>query len=217
MSRSLGGALQQRPRLWLLSFRGDPDLSAQLSPQEQDWCARLPASVGRRYGASRALMRERLAEVLACDPLAVSLHSPPGGPPRLAPGSGWISLSHSADRLLIGWSPWPIGVDLEDGERRLPAPALAARFFPPQEQRQLAELEPAALRRAVLESWVHKEAAIKWSGGSLAADLRHWCWDHRRRVLLDLRGSLPPTSHLVERQGWLCATVGEGVESIDFG
>ncbi|MCP9917397.1 4'-phosphopantetheinyl transferase family protein [Cyanobium sp. ATX 6F1] len=206
-----------RPRLWLRSFRGGPDPSAQLSLQERDWCARLPAGVGGRYGASRALLRQQLSQHLGCEPLAVPLHSPPGAATLLAPGWGSISLAHSGDRLLIGWSPRPIGVDLEDGQRRLQAAALAARFFPLQERRQLEALEPAQLRRAVLESWVHKEAAIKWSGGSLAADLRHWCWDHRLRTLLDLRGSAAPPCRCEQRQGWLCAAVGEGLESADWG
>ncbi|MGB7564889.1 MAG: 4'-phosphopantetheinyl transferase superfamily protein [Prochlorococcaceae cyanobacterium] len=206
-----------RPRLWLLSFRGGPDHCAQLSLQEREWCERLPAGVGGRYGASRALLRQQLAELLGCEPLAVPLHSPPGEAPLLAPGWGWISLAHSGDRLLIGWSPQPIGVDLEDGERRLQAAALAARFFPLQERHQLEELDPAQLRSAVLESWVHKEAAIKWSRGSLAADLRHWGWDHHRRTLLNLRGLAAPPSCCEQRQGWMCAAVGEGVESADWG
>ncbi|MCP9849856.1 4'-phosphopantetheinyl transferase superfamily protein [Cyanobium sp. Morenito 9A2] len=177
----------------------------------------MPDGVRGRYGASRALVRQTLAELLACEPLAVPLHSPPGEPPRLAPGSGWISLAHSGDRLLIGWSSQPIGVDLENRHRPLQAAALAKRFFPPQECRQLAGLDPAALRRAVLESWVHKEAAIKWSGGSLAADLGHWCWDHRRQVLLNLCGSAAPTSYIKECQGWLCAAAGEEVELVEWG
>jgi 4'-phosphopantetheinyl transferase len=130
---------------------------------------------------------------------------------------GWISLSHSGDHLLLAWSARPIGVDLEAMERPVQALALVDRFFPPQERRQLQGLDGADLRRAVLESWVHKEAAIKWCGGSLAADLAHWSWDHRLRLLVDLRRRRAVPSRCELRRGWLCAAVGEAVDVAEWG
>jgi phosphopantetheinyl transferase len=105
-------------------------------------------------------------------------------------------------------------VDLEAMERPLLARALVDRFFPPEERRQLQDLEGAELRRAVLESWVLKEAAIKWRSGSLAADLRYWSWDRRRRLLMDLRCQQAAPHRCELRRGWLCAAVGEAVDRI---
>ncbi len=81
MLGSLGGVLNLRPRLWLLSFRGARITALSSPPQERDWCERLPAGVGGRYGASRALLRQQLSQHLGCEPLAVPLHSPPGEAP----------------------------------------------------------------------------------------------------------------------------------------
>lgn len=217
MDGSLGRGLSVRPRLWLRRFRVGPFDPDSLTVEERLWCAALPEAVRGRYGATRPLVRRLLAPLLGCEPLAVPLHSPPGQPPRLDGGRGWISLSHSGDHLLLGWSPQPIGVDLEAALRPLQARALVDRFFPPQERGQLRGLAEEELRRAVLESWVHKEAAIKWAGGSLAADLRHWCWDHRGRVLVDLRRRPVPASRCELRGDWLCAAVGESVHTADWG
>lgn len=206
-----------RPRLWLHGFQGRPEDLDQLTAQERSWCLDLPEAPRGRYGATRALVRRLLAPTLGCGPLDVPLHSPPGQPPRLERDQGWISLSHSGDHLLLAWSPRPIGVDLEASERPLLARALVDRFFPPEERRQLQGLEGAELRRAVLESWVLKEAAIKWRSGSLAADLRYWNWDHRRRLLMDLRCQQAAPHRCELRRSWLCAAVGEAVDRIEWG
>jgi phosphopantetheinyl transferase len=188
-------------------------LAADLSVEEQQWCGQLPAAIAPRYAASRRWMRHCLAELLACPPAAVPLCSPPGQAPRLGQQRGWLSLSHSAGQLLLAWSPAPIGVDLEWGERLLQPEPLARRFFPAAECAQLLSLPAPLRRRAFLESWVRKEAAIKWQGnGRLADDLAHWCWDAREGALRHGRGGWRPPVILCERDGWLCAAVGEAVE-----
>ena len=184
-----------------------------LSDQERAWCAALAAPLRARYATSRALVRRQLAALLGGDPRELPLHSPPGEPPRLAVGWGHLSLSHSRDRLLLAWSPRPIGVDLEAADRRLDGLTLARRFFPAPELAQLLHLPEARRRRAVLESWVRKEAAIKWRGSSLASELRHWQWDRERGALVQLRDGLSPECLCRERDGWLCAAVGEAVGS----
>ncbi|QNG27387.1 4'-phosphopantetheinyl transferase superfamily protein [Synechococcus sp. HK01-R] len=120
-------------------------------------------------------MRQLLGELMDVEPLAIPLDAPPAAPPTLAPGWGCVSLSHCPDALLVGWGPRKLGVDLERRDRMLPAEALARRFFPPEERVQLRGLEPLALRQAVLDRWVIKEAAIKWQRGALAKDLPQWC------------------------------------------
>jgi len=126
-------------------------------------------------------MRQLLAGLLRVDPLALPLEAPPGAPPRLAPGWGYVSLSHCADALLVGWSPVRIGVDLERRDRNVPAEALARRFFVEEERNQLQGLDQEGLREAVLGLWVIKEAAIKWQRGSVARDLSQWCCHVDRR------------------------------------
>ena len=182
-----------------------------LSAQELVWGEALAPAGRRRYWQSRAAMRQVLAAALDCTPQAVPLRSPPGQPPDLA--GGWVSLSHSGDGLLVGYAPRPIGVDLEWAERPLEPGPLARRFFPADECAQLLQLPPAQRRRAFLESWVRKEAAIKWQAdGRLASDLVNWHWDGGAAQLTHGRAGWQPQVTLCEREGWLCAAVGDAVE-----
>ena len=119
-------------------------------------------------------MRRCLADCFDLDPAAVPLSAPPGAPPRLPVGWGWISLSHCRDALAMAWSHQPIGVDLERLDRRFAAASLAARFFSPGDCKELQQLQGESLRLAVLSQWVAKEASIKWQRGSLAKDLGQW-------------------------------------------
>lgn len=199
------------PRYWLRPLPAAAGPDRWLSPLEQAWCRQLPCASRHRYGASRSLMRQLLAPLLGLPAQRVPLHSPPGQAPRLEPGCGHLSLSHSADQVLLGWSPLPIGVDLEWSGRPLAGSALARRFFPEPEVVWLLSLEPEDQRRALLESWVCKEAAVKWQGSSLARDLRHWSWDATQRRLLHLQRGLQPPVVCGERNGWLWAAVGDGV------
>ena len=185
-----------------------------LSDQEQRWGEVLPQLRRERYWSSRAAMRQLLAPLLDLEPLRVPLHSPPGQPPQLSSACGWVSLSHAEAALLIGWSPLPIGVDLEAAARRFEAQALLQRFFPPLEQQQLALLEAEPLRQAVLRSWVVKEAAIKWRQRSIAEELSRWVFDHASGELWQLADDtrLRPREGLVA--GWRWAAVGEGLEQL---
>lgn len=203
--------LKELPHYWLRPLWAAGAQADLLSLQERGWCERLPASSGPRYAASRSLLRQLLAGLWAMPPQRVPLDSPPGQPPQMAPGFGHVSLSHSGDQLLLAWSPQPIGVDLEWAQRPVLASALARRFFPAQESARLLALKPQDQRRALLESWVRKEAAVKWQGSSLAQQLRHWLWDAQQQRLVHLELGLQPPVLCHERNGWLCAAVGEGV------
>ena len=203
-----------RPQLWLQPLLEQPP--APLSPQEQRWCAALPEGLQGRYGRSRSQLRACLAAVLQCSPEQVPLHSPPAQAPQLGQGCGHVSLSHSRQQLLMAWSPWPIGVDLEWAARPLLAEAVARRFFPEAEWQRLQGLPTEALRGAVLASWVRKEAAIKWHRGSIAHDLCHWLWDGNRGGLQHLQRGWQPPSVLHLHDGWCCAVVGEAVEQAQW-
>lgn len=171
-----------------------------LSPDELAWGKALAPVGRRRYWQSRAALRQVLAAALDCSPQAVPLRSPPGQPPWLE--GGWVSLSHSADGLLIGYAPQPIGVDLERGDRRFDAAGIMQRFFPAQEVAQLQGLAAEDLRRAVLTSWVAKEAAIKWRQRSLAEELGAWWYDHRCGRLQQLLEGLELTPVIGYCAGW---------------
>jgi phosphopantetheinyl transferase len=87
---------------------------------------------------------------------------------------------------------------------------LMRRFYPEKEQAQLRDLTGAELRRAVLNSWVLKEAAIKWRHRTLAAELAQWCYDHRSCSLLNLSDGAKPDHSSDLQLDWRWAAVGEG-------
>ena len=215
---SLRGALSragqlhhlEQPRLWLLALDGTDSL--WVSDHEQACAVHLPAPRRQRYLRSRGLLRRQLAALLELPAQEVPLHSPPGEAPSLRDGYGHVSLSHSRDQLLLAWSPWPIGVDLEWHQRVIQAELLVRRFFPAQEWQHLQSLEPAERQAAVLESWVRKEAAIKWQCSSLATDLRHWCWNANLQQLHHLQQGWQPPCVAQVRNGWLCGVVGQASE-----
>ena len=203
-------------RLLLTCLAVDPPASSGcvLSEAELRWSDALPVLLRRRYRLSRVLLRLWLGSILGCAADRVPLHSPPGEPPLLAQGWGWVSLSHSGSGLLLGWSAAPIGVDLENSRRRFAAGPLMRRFFPAAESHQLAGLEPAALQQAVLRSWVLKEAAVKRGRGSLARDLACLGFDHRAQQLW----REPDRAALPWRGGrlgdWIWGAVGDGVDAL---
>ena len=146
-----------------------------MTGREQGWAAGLSPTRSSQFLASRSWMRSCLATKHGVQPLQVPLEAPPGAPPQLSLGWGYLSLSHCADACLLGWSQQPIGVDLERSDRAIPsALALIHRFYTQSEQIQLMALQTEQLRRQVLDRWLLKEAAIKWQRGSLAQDLRFW-------------------------------------------
>lgn len=197
------------PRLWLGPFQGA--CASSLSAQEQAWGRQLPPLPRRRYWQSRSTLRQWLAGVLGCGPAVVPLYSPPGRPPQLLEGAGWVSLSHSGAGLLLGFSAAPIGVDLEPADRPVAA-ALMGRCFPPQEVAQLQALGLEQRRAAVLTSWVLKEAAIKWRRRSLASELSCWQLDHASGRLCHCQDGMRPECLTGVAVGWRWGGVGAGMQ-----
>ena len=64
------------------------------------------------FRRSRLWMRRCLADGFGVDPAVVPLQSPPGEPPTLADGWGYVSLSHCCEAVFVAWSPDAVGVDL---------------------------------------------------------------------------------------------------------
>ena len=153
------------------------------------------------------MLRQRLASVLQRPALDLPLLAPPGQPPRLAACAGWVALSHSGRGVLIGWSAEALGVDLEPAARSFPARGLMQRFFPAAEQRQLEGLPEARLRQAVLQSWLLKEAAIKWRRRTLAGELACWGFDHQQGWLRHRTEAVQPAWQSGFCCGWRWAVV----------
>ena len=160
--------------MWLVPHHCHDPVGVTLSSQEVRDAKGLRGMRQSVFRRSRLWIRRCLADCFELDPVAVPLSAPPGTPPSLPVGWGWISLSHCRDAVAVAWSNKPIGVDLERLDRRFAAAALATRFFTPDDCEELQQLKGESLRLAVLSQWVAKEASIKWQKGSLAKDLGQW-------------------------------------------
>jgi len=145
-----------------------------ITKEEEEWANQLPTKRSKEYRHSRGYVRAALSEIWQVPALEIPLHSFPGKPPTLKEGWGNVSFSHCCDGLLIGWSPKRLGVDLERADRSFKADQLAKRYFTENEKAALCNLNKAKQRSAVLQSWVIKEAAIKWQRGNLAEDISQW-------------------------------------------
>jgi phosphopantetheinyl transferase len=209
-SLDAGQGLPRQPLvLWLRRWDSDAGSLAAaldgLSAQEHRWAEALPQGLRRRYLLSRARMRHLLAPLLGLPAGEVPLWSPPRRPPALLRGCGWLSLAHSRDQLLLGYSTRPLGVDLEAADRPIAGARLARRLLPAAEWQALQAQPQERTRAVVLERWVRLEACLKWRRGTLAGDLGAWhpCggagrFRHRST------GALVWTEAQLRRD-WLCA------------
>lgn len=104
-----------------------------------------------------------------------------------------FSSASSGNRCLIGvTSDGPLGVDLENSERRTLKPrALSRRYFSEQEQEALARIEDTKLHRAFIHAWACKEAVVKAAGLGIANQLRRFTVSvdpDQPSALLDMEG-----------------------------
>ena len=157
--------------LWLVPIKSS---LKPISSQEIEWKKKLSSSRAMQYEHSRGYVREALSHILEIPAMEIPLISPPGSPPELPEGMGYVSFSHCKDVLLIGWSWHNLGVDIERSDRFFEAKKILNGFFSNNEKQSFKDLEDKELNSEVLKLWVRKEAAIKWQKGSIFSDLSKW-------------------------------------------
>jgi 4'-phosphopantetheinyl transferase len=198
--------------LWLIPRREAPDAKVTLTERECSWADSLGAQRAEQFAHSRRWLRSCLADRFRLCSDRIPLEAPPGHPPTLAAGWGWISISHTRDALLLGWSSQRIGVDLERHDRSFAAEALCRRFFCADDRDALLRLAAAERRPAVLQHWITKEAAIKWQRGKLATDLDQWSLSETIGMAVHRSLGLRLKVHYNSVGDWCLAVVG-----VDFG
>ncbi|NYV78992.1 4'-phosphopantetheinyl transferase superfamily protein, partial [Streptomyces sp. UH6] len=111
------------------------------------------------------------AAVLGLDPRTVELGHRIGGRPYLPGCDLEVSLSHTADVIVVALSSGGrVGVDLEPLDRRTDVGLLSAQACTPGELRALAQLPPRPRKDALLRLWTLKEAYSKALGQGLRLD-----------------------------------------------
>ena len=170
-SRSLQVAGPLEPgtvRVWWASLRPLAELDrSPLSRQEHARVDRLGTEPARQRSAlARVLLRAALADALGVTPAEPSLEW--GRGPMLTGADGrpappWLSVSHSAERVVVALSAdGQVGVDIETAARgeRL-RPTVVERITTDVERAALAAMDDGTRERAAIQLWTAKEAILK--------------------------------------------------------
>ncbi|MBS2539024.1 4'-phosphopantetheinyl transferase superfamily protein [Catenulispora sp. NF23] len=140
-------------------------LSGTLDAEERRRAARLPnGAARRRFVIAHGAVRQIVAERLGAPPAELTWKTGPNGKPELVGEWSGIhaNLSHSGDRCLIAVSTQrAVGADIQRLIPELDVAAMARRYFPEAEARDVADTETFA------RLWARKEAVTKAGGGRL--------------------------------------------------
>jgi 4'-phosphopantetheinyl transferase len=129
-----------------------------------------------RWTVCRARLRQILAGYCGLDAAALEFDTGQNGKPQIAEGACdarvHFNLTHSHLLAAIAVSGIaPVGIDIEYLKPLRNWAGVAARFFSPDEQAQLASVAPDGRREAFYTCWTRKEALIKNTGEGLSARL----------------------------------------------
>lgn len=173
--------------IWIadLDEVAEPATHTLLSADERRRADRIANSLeGLRWARSRATLRLLLGSYLRSDPSSLSFEHGERGKPELADdhpsahaqaslagGSKLcFNLSHSRGTALFAFARGiSVGVDVEQGGRRLDTLALAKRAWGADMADGLRSLQGPARERAFLRAWVRHEASLKCRGWGLSA------------------------------------------------
>ena len=160
-------------KLWLFP-RNKNNKCRQVTSDELKITGQLSHLKSEEYLYSRGCVRYALSNFFGISPLKIPLKAPPGKPPTLKKGFGYITFSHCRDALLVGWSSKKIGVDIERKDRKFFRRGIAKKFYSFEEKKFLNDMDDDLYNYNVLKYWVLKESAIKWQKGTISKDLSHW-------------------------------------------
>ena len=166
-------AFQGRVRCWpvLLKLGAEPDEAVldMLAPAEHQELHRLQQRDDRlRYAATRAALRQILAQEYGLPPTLEMVRNAFGKPMLADAGGLEFNVSHAGARGLIAVSrAGQVGVDIEKTVP-LQLAGLADLVCTPQEQASLARLPMPAQRAEFFRLWVGKEAVLKAAGVGIA-------------------------------------------------
>ena len=146
----------------------------ETTEEEKKISQSLKSNQSSRFLLSRGYSRKLISNLFNIKPLDLPLNALPGKPPILPKNFGNIGISHCVDKILIAWSVFPIGIDIERLDRKILAEKIANRFFNSKENKILKKYPSEELNFEVLRRWVIKESLIKWQKGKLSTDLNRW-------------------------------------------
>ena len=161
-------------QFWLIPFSNE---YKYISSKEEKISKKFNRKKEALYRFSRGYLRLCLSRVLGISSKDIPILSLPGQPPILPNKFGYISMSHSKNSLLLGWSLKRIGVDIEDKGRNINLPRLLKSKWFKDEIKNIRDIDEKNLKLEILKIWVMKEALIKSHFGSIIEDYDKWIID----------------------------------------
>jgi 4'-phosphopantetheinyl transferase len=146
-----------------------------LTSAEQERARRLRDPLKQqRFRAARTTLRRILSRYLNTLPAEIDFDYSRAGKPGLSSIGVeplHFNLAHSQQQAVLGLTrnSSGIGIDLEHIDPQLDYAAIAARFFSPTQEHQLAAYPPQRQRRGFYRFWTQLEASLKHSGTGLSA------------------------------------------------
>ena len=113
--------------------------------------------------------RQRLAAAAGVSFSEIEITHDEKGKPFWKGSSFFVSLSHSGGYIAVAVGQDAVGVDVE--KKRKAAPAVAKRWFRPEENALLETLSEPERTRLFFRLWTMKEAALKYAGEGLSGGL----------------------------------------------
>jgi len=176
---------ERKVSLWSLEYRLDQTIDAAtwscLDDAERARAERFHRHEDRlRFAATRAALRELLADRLHCPAGAVDIQIGPHGKPRL-PGAAPLAfnVAHSAERGLVAIADGAVeavGVDVERVDSKMEWREPAQQVMHPLELAALDGLPRARALRRFFELWALKEAFLKALGVGFEGEARRWAF-----------------------------------------
>jgi len=176
----------------------EEQLSSFLPDTEREEADRLGSLDRRReFLWSRSFLRQLLAAYLGEDPKDLSFQREPWGKPRLARTDLHFNISHAEGLIACSFARFPVGVDVERTDRRVPSSRLMAkRWFSEAELRYLEKGQGADHDRDFIRIFTLKEAHMKAVGKGLSLPGRSFT------VPLEGTESVEGWDHLSQTLGW---------------
>lgn len=149
------------------------DASALLDEPERERARRMKrAHDADTRVLAYALHRLFLGALQGVPPGEVPLWRDPNGRPMVGDGTWCTSLSHAEGAVALAAGPGsPVGIDLERADRAAGMAAIAEEVWHSTECAGMERTTRAQRGRALLETWVRKEAYLKASGVGLLAPM----------------------------------------------
>ena len=168
------------------------------SPQRQQRADRyLRPEDAHRCIVAEGLLRYALRYALGTDRLELAVTE--AGKPFLPGRTDFhFNLSHSGHWVFIAWDSRPLGIDVEMLQMSESNEQLARRFFSPDEQDYLFDVQNQERALRFFELWTKKESYLKYQGTGISRPLSSFS------VLQPLEGSF--STRFLEDAVWtLCA------------